>query len=569
MRTRRLGLFAALSTVMLAATVACSSGGAPPSNAGQESTSAAVAAPSSETGSAAASSGAETTAAPSSADGPAPAFAGSEVKMEDPTDAGEPKKGGTLRFLARLDADKLDPHVATDTTGIITGALVYEGLVENDRGEIKPALAEEWEISEDGLTYTFTLREANFHSGRAMTSADVKYSLERVMNPDTLAPNSNSYKGITAIETPDDRTVVLTLEAPHAPMLFLLSSLSASVVDRDVVESTGLAAAPDGGTGPFKLVAHNVGQNLQLEANRDYWNPELPHVDGIDITFNPDDNARAAALRSNSVDVLFRPAPEFIDALKADETVKWYGGSGSLSLHLLLNASKAPYDNEKVRQAIFLALDRQELLDVANSGHGVPLNAGYLPPDRWGSVNEPIYSTPKVEEAKALLAEAGYPDGFDAEIMVIGTSAFQVRQAEVEQAQLAAIGITVTIKPVDAQVSTQELKAGNFDMYQSGFGLRADPDERFSAAFTTGGGLNYSKFSDPEFDELIIAARSELDRDTREGLYEQADRILAERGPAAFTILTADYDAVAANVNGYRGDSTPNFSIYKYLWIDS
>lgn len=523
---------------------ACSSGGAPPS--------------------------ADPTTDPATDDASADAGQiSAEIHLQDDdVDSESPEYGGTLRFLARLDADQIDPHVATDTTGIISGALVYEGLVENVRGEVQPLLAESWEISDDLLTYTFTLREGVvFHSGRAFEADDVVYSLNRVMDPETLAPNSNSYSSIESVEAADPLTVVITLERPHSPLLFLLSALSSSIVDREAVESTGLAEPPGGGTGPFMYAEHNVGRNLLLTAHPDYWHPELPYLDAIDFTFNPDDNARAAAIRSNSVDLLFSPAPEFIDSLKEDENIKWYGGSGSLSLHLLLNSSRAPFDDERVRQAIFYALDRQELLDVANQGQGIPLNGGYLPPDRWGALTEPVYGAPDLDRARELLADAGYPDGFEAELTVIGTSAFQVRQAEVEQAQLAQIGIDITINPVDAQVSREITDSGEFDMYQSGFGLRADPDERFSAAFTTGGGLNYANWSDEEFDSLIEQARVTALQEERAELYQQADRILAERGPAAFTILTASYDVVWKNVMGYRGDPTPSFSIYKHLWL--
>ena len=222
--------------------------------------------------------------------------------------------------------------------------------------------------------------------------------------------------------------------------------------------------------------------------------------------------------------------------------------SGSLSLHLLLNSSVALFDDVRVRQAIFHALDRQVLLDRQRRA-GLPLNGGYSRPTA-GAAHRTRHGAP-TSDRQGALAEAGYPDGFDVTLTVIGTSAFQVRQAEVEKEMLAAIGIDVTIEPVEAQVATEMTRAGDFEMYQSGFGLRADPDERFSAAFTTGGGLNYAKWSDPEFDALIEQARVEVDQAVRAELYQQADYILATRGPAAFTILTADFDVVWKNVYGF------------------
>ncbi|WP_299521049.1 ABC transporter substrate-binding protein [uncultured Serinicoccus sp.] len=532
------------------ALTACSTGGAPPATS-----------PTSPGQSQGSDDGEGSTAGPASYLG--------EIRYEDEQSDMDPEYGGTLRFLARLDAEELDPHVGTDTTSIIAGALVYEGLVENVRGEIQPLLAESWEISEDNLTYTFDLRDdVVFHSGRPMTAEDVVYSLERVMDPETLSPNAANYEDISTVEAVDDYTVVITLSQPFAPLLFQLSALSSSVVDREVVESEGLSGPPGGGTGPFMLDTHNVGRDLTLAANPDYWDPELPYLDGIEFTWNPDDNARAAAIRSESVDLLFQPAPTFMEALMNDPNLKWYGGSGSLSLHLLLNASKEPFDDERVRQAIFHALDRQELLDVANEGYGIPLNGGYLPPDRWGGLQEPVYGEPDLETARQLLEDAGYPDGFEAELAVIGSSAFQLRQAEVEQAQLAEIGIDVTLNPVDASISREITASGDFDMYQSGFGLRADPNERFTAAFHSDGGLNWAGWSDEEFDNLIEEARTVGDMDERAELYQQADRILAERGPAAFTILTASYDVVRDDVMGYSYDPTPSFSIYKNLWLD-
>jgi peptide/nickel transport system substrate-binding protein len=222
-----------------------------------------------------------------------------------------------------------------------------------------------------------------------------------------------------------------------------------------------------------------------------------------------------------------------------------------------------------VRQAIYYALDRQEILNVANSGFGTPLNAGYLPPDRFGAISENnIYGKADIEKAKQLLSEAGFANGFEAKLMVIATSAFQVRSAEVEQQQLAKIGIKVTIESVESTIADTKTKAADFDMYQSGFGLTYDPDERFSASFLKGGGLNYGQWTDPEYEALIVQARSELDKTKRADLYKKAEKILAERGPVAMTFLNADFDVVQKNVMGYKGDPTPTYRFYRNLWLD-
>jgi peptide/nickel transport system substrate-binding protein len=479
-----------------------------------------------------------------------------------------PTPGGRLNMLIRLDVQLLDPHKTSDTSGFLIVEQIYESLLETTREGLQPALAESWEISEDGKTYTFKLRpNAKFHSGNPVTSADVKYSIERIQDPATASPRARSYSNITSIETPDDHTVVFNLNAPNAPFLTLMSTYGASIVDRTVIEGTGLNETTDAGSGAFKLREHVVGQRVVLDKHTEYWREGQPYLDGINITWNPDDNARAAAIRSGTIDFLWYAAPEFIDALKADPSVKWFGGGGSLSLHFRMNTSRKPWDDVRVRQAVFYALDRQEILEIANSGHGTALNAGYLPPDRWGSVKEPIYGAPDIDKAKALLAEAGFPDGFETNLLVISTSAFQVRSAEVEQFQLANIGIKVNLQLAESTVANAAIRANDFDIYQSGFSMTLDPDERFSSAFATGGGLNYGNWSDPEYDALIEKARIEIDVDAREKLYQEAETILATRGPVGMTWASAAYDVVANKVMGYDGDSGISFRFYRNLWL--
>lgn len=492
-----------------------------------------------------------------------------KIRMQDDGPAGTPKSGGRLRMMIRLDATQLDPHKTNETSSYLVNENTYESLLEAVNGEIRPSLAESWTVAPDGLTYTFKLRSnVKFHSGRTFSSADVKYSIERIMDPATASPRRANYAGISAIETPDPSTVVFKLRTPFAPFLALMSTSGASIVDKDVADgAAGLNGAVDGGTGAFQTKERVKGQQIVLDKNPSYWRPGLPYLDGITITFNPDDNARAAAVRSGTVDFLWRAAPEFIEGLKADPNLKWYGGVGSLSLHFVMNTQKKPFDDVRVRQAVFYALDREQILAVANSGLGTVLNAGYLPPDRWGGIKEPIYGKPDIAKAKALLAEAGYPNGLKTTLLVISTSAFQVRSAEAEQQQLKAVGIEVELRPVEATVANPMVAAGNFEIFQSGFSMTLDPDELFSRAFLSTGGNNYGKWKDQEYDDLIIKARSTTDRAERERIYQQAERILATRGPAGMTWASADFDVVQKKVMGYKGDPTPGYRFYRELWI--
>ena len=492
-----------------------------------------------------------------------------EIRLKDENPGGPPVSGGRLKFQMRLEPANLDPHKTTESAAYVVTENIYESLLESVRGDLRPAIAKSWTISPDGLTYTFQLTEGlTFHSGRPLLAEDVKYSLERVMDPATASPRAQSFKMIRSIDVPDDLTVVLNLSEVSAPLLSMLAAGGSAIVDREVAESSsGLNGTVDGGSGPFVLKARESGQRVVLDKNPNYRIAGLPYLDGIDVTWSGDDNARAAAIRSGTTDFLWRAAPEFIDALKADPGLKWYGGAGTLSLHARLNVAKAPFDDVRVRQALFYAVDRQALLDTANSGHGQVLRAGYLPADRYGALTTPVYGAPDLEKAKQLLSDAGYADGFKVSIMAVASSAFQTRQGELLQQQLAELNIDVELEFLEATVTSSRAASGDFDIYLTGLTMSIDPDDRLSAGFSSTGGSNYGHWSDAEYDDLLAQARRELDVDKRAELYQKSERILAERGPVIFSFVTADYDVVAKNVMGYDGDPTPSFRFYKHLWL--
>ena len=501
---------------------------------------------------------------------PAAATPAPKVRMQDDGPAGTPKNGGRLKLLIRLDATELDPHKTNETSAYVVNELTYESMLEAVNGELKPALAESWTISPDGLTFTFKLRTgAKFHSGKTITSADVKYSIERILDPKTASPRRASYAAIDTITASDASTVTFKLKSAFAPFLSLMATSGSSIVDQAVAEAAaGLNAGVDGGSGPFFTKERTKGAQIVLDKFAGYWRSGQPYLDGITVTFNADDNARAAAIKSGTVDFLWRAAPEFIESLKADPNLKWYGGIGSLSLHLVMNTQRKPYDDVRVRQALMYAMDRQQIIEVSNSGLGTVLNAGYLPPDRFGGIKTPIYGKPDLVKAKQLLTEAGYPTGFKTTLLVISTSAFQVRQAQAEQQQLKAIGIDAEIKQVEATVANPAIAAGNFDLYQSGFSMTLDPDEVLTRAFSTAGGNNYGKWSDKEYDELLAKGRTTSDRTQRDAIYQQAEKILATRGSAVFTWASADFDVVLKKVRGYKGDATPSYRFYRELWFE-
>lgn len=490
-------------------------------------------------------------------------------------ESGDAKYGGVLKFQLLRDADAgYDPNLATLSTVYTITQLIFDTLGEvMPDGEIVPSLATDWTISDDELTYTFNLRDdVNFHNGRQMTAADVKYTIERIQNPETNSPRRGVFEIVESIETPDDFTVVFQLSEPFAPFLAALSDITASIVPQEVVEAEGgtLNTNPVG-TGPFKFVEWEVDRHVIVERNEDYWRDGLPYLDGIEFSFNADGNARASNVRSGTIDFLWNAPPELVSVLRGDENIATYGGEGTQSFqYLLLNINRAPFDDVRVRQAIFWALDREAIRVVSRPDTTTPINSGYLPAEHWAGVQpEDFIYSQDLEKAAALLEEAGVGDGFDLEILTLVGSDFHIRTAQVIQSQLEPLGINVTVSTVESGQQTERRNNGEFDGIVTGFSGTIDPDERVTQTWVTGGGTNYVNFSDATVDELAAEARSTSDRDRRAELYREIQLRVADVGPMAFIYNYHFVDALRSDVMGYVfNPQLVDYRSVREVWLD-
>lgn len=487
---------------------------------------------------------------------------------------GEPRRGGELRFqLIRDSSTGYDPGLATESTVFTIDQAIFDTLMEiQPNGDLAPSLATDWEISDDELTYTFTIRSGVlFHNGREMTSEDVKYTIERMQDPETASPRRNIYAIVESIETPDATTLIIRIREPFAPLIYALADITAGIVPREVVEAEGDLHENPVGTGPFRFVEHVRDQHVKVERNPDYWRDGLPYLDGITYSFNSDPNARAAAIRSANIDFLWNSPPELFEVLSSDPELEIYGGEGTLTWqYLLLNVQQEPFDDVRVRQAIFWALDREEIRQISRPNTTTPLNSGFLPPEHWAGVpqSEWIY-TQDLERSRELLAEAGLAEGFDMTIMTLVGSNFHIRSAQAIQQQLQEIGVTVEINIVD---TAELLSARNDALFHSmvlGFSGTIDPDERFQQTFMTGGGTNYVEFSDPVIDDLATQARMTSDRDERARLYREAQLRLAEVGPFAFIYNYHFFDTLQSYVKGYTfNPQLIDYRSVREIWLD-
>ncbi len=473
-------------------------------------------------------------------------------------------------ILARSsDATGLDPHTQTAFGSFRLLEQIYEPLVQLDPTlKLVPALAESWDFSADGLTLTFHLRQGvKFHDGSGFSSADVIASFTRILNPDTKAAGASNYASIKSMDAPDANTVVFTLSQPDTPILAAMASVNASIVPAAMAKSGDFSSTAVG-TGPFMLTKWTPDQETILTANKDYWGG-APSIDGIDVRIIPDETSILAALRAGTVDFAQLNDPTVATLLKGDPKIQ-LNTVGSLSYHVLqLNPARSPLDKLEVRQAISCAIDRQEVLDTALLGEGTVT----------GPVTSPAYTVPTselfcytkdVDKAKSLLASAGMSDGFTLNVIAAtGEPPTAVNEATNIQAQLADVGITVTIEPLENSVYVDRWLAGDFDAAIALNGGRPDPYTMYARYFTKAGNLQkVSNFADDTLDSLLLQGRAESDFAKRLDIFTQFQKQITEDAPWVWLYKAYDYTANQPYVTGFVPSPTDSLLTLAQVKID-
>lgn len=490
--------------------------------------------------------------------------------MQAPAPEGMAKPGGILRIGGERDAADLDPHTTRVGWDINIMQNVYSGLVRAGTDILpKPALATHWEFKTP-TQLEFTLREdVKFHNGRELTSADVKYSLERILDPNVPAGYASTISSIESIETPSKYKVVLNLKRPDSAIVTNLSLPAMAIVAEEAVKPMPVGLK-DGmmGTGPYMFKEHIKGQRLVLVKNPDYYEKGKPLLDELHFIPLVDQTARTNALRAGQVDFIEPVPPKDVGALRRDRNINVTGGPNLSFVNVSLNTSKKPFDDVRVRQALAYAIDRKEIGEKAFDGFAQPLWGPPLIPPFWAGNTEKYYELNR-EKAKQLLAEAGYPNGFKTS-MRIGTTSYHAALAAVVQSELKKIGVDVEIKASDSSSANRDWRTGNFEMYPirwwgSDF---VDPDGALTPLFTCNGSYNNSKFCDPELDKLIAKGLDATSTEDRKEAYRVAMKRLAEQQPWVFLVAFDRFQAMRSYVKGYT--AYPNASQYAFreVWLD-
>ena len=454
-----------------------------------------------------------------------------------PALAETPTPGGNMIVSYKDDVATLDPAIGYDWQNWSMIKSVFDGLMDYAPGttDLRPGLAESFEISEDGLTYTFKLRQGvKFHNGREMTAEDVVYSIKRVIDPATQSPGQGFFSMIKGfdeaaagkadaelgVSAPDASTVVFTLSRPDATFLHVMALNFSSVVAKEAVEAAGADFGKQPvGTGAFKLAEWTLGQRLVFEKNADYWREGLPYLDAFTVEVGQEPVVALLRAENGEVDIPGDgiPPAKFVEVMNDPAQAANVIEGGQLHTgYITLNVNTPPFDKVEVRRAVNMAINKERVVQVIN-GRAIPANQP-LPPSMPGYAKDYKGYAYDPEAAKALLAEAGFADGFETELYVMNTDP-NPRIAQAIQQDLKAIGINASIKSL-AQANVIEAGgAGTAPMiWSGGMGWIADfPDPSnfyapiLGCAGAIEGGWNWAKYCNPELDAKAAKADSIVD----------------------------------------------------------
>ena len=462
---------------------------------------------------------------------------------------GEPVKGGeiTVGIAQDLD-DSLDPHqtVAAGTREVLFN--IFEGLVKpNSDGEMIPAVAEKYTLSEDGTTYTFTLREGvKFHNGQTVTAEDVVYSINRcaAVPEGQEKPLVAAFSAVKSVEALDEKTVAVTIAQRD---LEFISYMTAAIIPADY-ENQDTAPV---GTGPFKFVSRTPQQDFVMERFEDYWGAPA----WLDkVTYKICENADALVMNLNGGSIDLCAHLTSAQASQLNQNFQVLEGTMNLVQAIYLNNQAKPFDNQLVRQALCYAIDRQGIMDMVADGHGTAVGSSIYPAFTKYFLPELVDKYPHdVAKAKELLAQAGYPDGFDMTISVPNNYQPHMDTAEVVAEQLREAGINVTIQPVEWSTWLDTIYNGRqFQATVVGVDAANMTARAMLERFTSDYGKNFINYNNPAYDALFQQAINAQDEATQTDLYKQMETMLAATAANVYIQDLCDLVAMRQDLGGLK-----------------
>lgn len=491
-----------------------------------------------------------------------PVDEGTDPGEETGTDT-EGAQGGDLIIGQLSDAVSLDPHGSNDTPSSNVAYNIYEALlIQDENMELQPGLATEWEMVDD-LTWQFTLREdVIFHDGSEFNADVVQANFERILDEDIASPRAFLYEMVEEINVVDDYTVEFVTEYPFSPLPAHIAHnggglMSAEVIAEDY-EAIENGSEPGSvinenpvGTGPFVFESWTPGDEIVLNRNDDYWGG-APALDSITFRVVPEGSTRLADLETGAIHISDPLSPSDVSRVEGTDGMS-VNSQPSVGLSYIgFNAQKEPFDDPLVRQAISKAIDKDTIINGIYDGVGLPAESP-LAPDVFGYDENVSGLEYNVEEARELLAEAGYEDGFSTTLWT-NDNQDRIDTATAVQAQLQEIGIDVQIEQVEWGAYLEDTAAGEHDMFILGWTtVTGDADYGMYPLFHSdnfGEAGNRTFFATDELDSLLEEARQSSDEDERLDLYSRAQEILVDEAPMLYIHHQEFLLAVSDDVEG-------------------
>lgn len=453
----------------------------------------------------------------------------------------KPRRGGTIRWYLPDDPPDLDPHMQTTSSLQWVLGMCYNGLLRYNVGPGNgpdseaantpvPDLAEGFEHP-DPLTYVFHLRKGvKFHDGTPLTVEDVVFSLDRIRTRRAEFQRAYAFTPVESVKATGELAVTVKLKEPYAAFVNQVAAAYTRIAPRHVIEAKGDMKQTIVGTGPFKLKEYRRGQRMVLVRNPDYWEPGIPYVDAVEIAVMPDTATQVAAFSSRRIDII-TPAnyaqAQALRTVNPNVVVQEYSELAMQGIGC--NLGRKPFDDVRVRQALWYAIDQRKIVDIVFQGRGkkqraVPATyAGWVVPfDKL-----PLADAPNVGKARKLLAEAGYPNGFGVKCKTVYR--YTQKEATVVAEMLKAIGVQMELVDVEYGAFLKARNTADFDLIAFALAPFGDVEDFTTALYRSGASRNFGAWGNADLDRLFDQGRRETDVAKRRAIFARIQTVLAEQ----------------------------------------
>ncbi|OON40357.1 ABC transporter substrate-binding protein [Izhakiella australiensis] len=490
------------------------------------------------------------------------------VNASSSTPGGEPRHGGVLRISVDQATGMLNPQQARVNPEYLLAELLYSGLTRlTQQMKAEADLAESWQPDEALTEWTFNLRKGlKFSDGSALTAKDVVASLNAVLDPKNASPGQHNIGPIKQVAAKDDNTVVITTDGPYADLPVMLAYPDAKIIPAAIADGKlDILSKEAHGAGPFMLVSFDPERKVVVKRNPHYYDPQRPYLDGVEVVVYPDSIAEGSALIGGDTDLMLSAqASEFPRLSKSSGVLPLRVASGQF-LNVNMGCDQKPFNDIRVRQALALCVDRNATVDFVADGLGTPGN------DTPVNAAYPFYKKLALKaadyaKAKALLAEAGYPNGLDLTLIASDKPASRTQLGIALREMAKPAGFRINVQTMAHSTYLDQVwKKGNF--YVGFYNMQATPDAVFSLLYTSTASWNETRWNNDAFDKTVKDARETADSAKRTELYGQAQTLMNQQVPS---VIPAFFDLLSAArdyVGGYQ--LNPRGAVFRldHTWL--